>query len=347
MPAPLPSLRSLASTLGLSHNTVALALRGDPRVTPSTAARVLALATRVGYRSNPLVSRIFSEVRRHRCIEVAEELFFVNCSPWRKPEDNETGGGYLTGCRKRAQQLGYSVSVWSLHPESTLTWPQLVRISHSRGVRGWLVWGIGFSPNELTLPGDVAFIAINYALQAHAINRVMPQHFLVITTALAELRARGYRRIGFILPDDINRTLYRQWEAAYYSHLPEAQRVGLFPLASTESLEAHTDRLARWLRAKKPDAILTWHHTLPEWLRANGWRVPQQCAVADVDLPQKSKASGIDQGNERIGAVAVDCLGMLITNRSFGPREITQTLQIKPVWRDGNTVLLRRKTASC
>src|SRR5690606_10532562 len=54
----------IADAVGVHLSTVSLALRNDPRLPEETRARIRAVAQKLGYAPNPLVSLLMSRVRR-------------------------------------------------------------------------------------------------------------------------------------------------------------------------------------------------------------------------------------------------------------------------------------------
>ena len=58
---PRPSLRDLAAELGLSHTTVSLALRRDPRIPAATRQRVEKAARASGYQADATVSILMAD----------------------------------------------------------------------------------------------------------------------------------------------------------------------------------------------------------------------------------------------------------------------------------------------
>jgi LacI family transcriptional regulator len=57
-------MSQLAARLGVSKNTISLALRHDPRVSAPTRQRVQRLAEQLGYAKNPVVAQLMAELRK-------------------------------------------------------------------------------------------------------------------------------------------------------------------------------------------------------------------------------------------------------------------------------------------
>ena len=61
-----PTLRSLAQAAGVSATTMSHALRGNSEVSAATRQRLTRFALARGYRPNPLVAAVYSQVRTRK-----------------------------------------------------------------------------------------------------------------------------------------------------------------------------------------------------------------------------------------------------------------------------------------
>lgn len=121
-----PSLATIAAAAGLSRNAVSLALRNSPEIAPSTRARVQALAEKMGYRPNPLVTALMSQLTRGRsrwratiaCIDLRPEAYAVQRNPILLPA--------IRGIERRAQSLGFSLD-WHYPGRTATSVPACIR----------------------------------------------------------------------------------------------------------------------------------------------------------------------------------------------------------------------------
>jgi LacI family transcriptional regulator len=75
--APAPrrvTLRQIARTARVSVMTVSYALRDRPEVSPTERARLRALAEKLGYRPDPLLTHLMQHLRSHRRIKPTANL---------------------------------------------------------------------------------------------------------------------------------------------------------------------------------------------------------------------------------------------------------------------------------
>ena len=88
MPQSRPAtMQDVAQAAGVARSTVSLALRGDRSIPPATRDRILAVAKRMGYRANPLVSALMSALHARRTSHKHTVLAYVTSdpedAPWR------------------------------------------------------------------------------------------------------------------------------------------------------------------------------------------------------------------------------------------------------------------------
>ena len=78
------TLRDLAKHLGLGKSTVQRALSGHPSIKPVTRQKVIAAATKMGYRPDPFFSIVGSQKRKSRSngLPVA---YLCRKGPWKGP----------------------------------------------------------------------------------------------------------------------------------------------------------------------------------------------------------------------------------------------------------------------
>jgi DNA-binding LacI/PurR family transcriptional regulator len=63
---PQPTMAEVAKVVGVSKNTVSLALRGSPRISEATRKRIAEAAETLGYRLNPTVAHLMAQLRQNR-----------------------------------------------------------------------------------------------------------------------------------------------------------------------------------------------------------------------------------------------------------------------------------------
>jgi LacI family transcriptional regulator len=96
--------------------------------------------------------------------------------------------------------------------------------------------------------------------------------------------------------------------------------------------------LQRWLRAERPEVVLTTEPGIASRLRRERTAAGQPIGFAHLDLTAELPgASGIDQNNERVGAAAVDLVVEQLHSNAFGLPENPKTVLIEGRWVPGET----------
>src|ERR1700712_5330659 len=90
MPPPSPprgriSLRDIAAEVGVSHVTVSLALRGDPRIPAARRQEIAEAAERLGYRPDPMLSSLAAYRQAKKPMEIRSTVAWLN--QWPNPRD--------------------------------------------------------------------------------------------------------------------------------------------------------------------------------------------------------------------------------------------------------------------
>ena len=101
-------MKEVAREAGVHQTTVSLALRDHHSLPAATRARIRAVADRLGYRPNPLVSALMSVRRRGRASREGSTLAFLTAYPTRDGWRRSANYQYLfEATSARARELGY------------------------------------------------------------------------------------------------------------------------------------------------------------------------------------------------------------------------------------------------
>ena len=340
------SLRDLARLAGVSHATASLALRDNPSVAAATKARVCELAKEVGYQPDPML-RALAEYRRHKTrapyrATLAWFNFFAVERSTREPF------GYRAGAEARAAELGYRLDVFQ-PARSRESLRQLSRVLLARNILGILV-------PPLPTPGPLQFdftpfsaVAFGFSVAAPRLHCVASHQAYAGIQALRELRARGFRRVGFLISEDCDEVSRRSFLSGFLSEqrtLPAEEQVPVQIRPERGLTRAALDELRPWFRRHRVDALISHYAEVPELLEEAGLRIPRDIAVARLsvgeDLSQPyNRSAGIDQNEHEIGRTAVDTLASMLYYNERGVPAAPRTILIDGSWRDGETVIPR------
>jgi DNA-binding LacI/PurR family transcriptional regulator len=341
-----PTMQAVAAASGVSVMTVSRALKNNPRISAATRQRVQETARRLGYRPNPLVSVLMSQLRGSRRKQYRPTIVFLTAYPerdiWRKTQRHMLR--VFHGAERRCQQLGYELEpFWMAEPGMT---PQRVfRILSTRSVPGIIVAPPPEHFARFDFPWECfACSSIAFTLKDPILHRATNDHFHSIELLLQKLNELGYRRIGLSLRclDDTRED--HRWIAgltAYQFYQPVSDRVPPF-LTDAWTFE----RFEKWFRRHRPDVVIGLHSKMNQitWLRKMGLRIPRDVGVAFLDHAEgvDPLLSGINQNAELVGAASVDLVVEQINNNERGVPAKRKIVMIEGEWVPGATVRSRR-----
>lgn len=346
---PRVTMSTIAARAGVSKNTVSLALRHDPQIPASTRARVEAVARELGYTKNPVVSELMVELRKAGPAGYRRTLALLNAN--QDPQAfsrHPTIPAYVTGCRRRAAQLGYALDEFWLH-SADLYGEHLNRILRARGIRGLIVVGL---MKENRLPPRFSVTWQNHAVVVTGVRTREPtlsfacvDHHALVLEAMERARQLGYRRPALVLERGIDHLVDGRFSAGFWSaqqSLPAADRTA--PFLDIEAARIEPARFRAWFETSRPDVILTLHTVVREWLENLGRRVPRDLGIVQLERRRGcADWAGMDQHNDLVGEAAVDMLLTSLHNEAPGLPAAPRATLIGASWAEGATA--RRESA--
>ncbi len=317
---------------------VSLALRNSPKISPPTAARIRQFADELGYRPNPMVSALMTQLRQARDVKKPSVLAYVTAFPteegWRRQGPFVA---FHAGARRRAAELGYTLEDWWLRRPG-MTERRFCDILNTRDIHGVIVAPLPPGASELQLEWPrFASATISYSLAAPELNRASNDPFVAINVALRELTALGYRRIGLAIPEDSDIRVQQHFTASmlsYQQHIAVAERVPtLFQTApAARSFED-------WFQEHQPHAVLSIGGECLGVFQQLGLRVPQDVGFANLGLTADDREmAGINQYSDLVGAAAVDLVDAQLRRNERGVPRHSKTVLISGEWVPGPTV---------
>ena len=322
------TLRQIAHAAKVSLMTVSYALRDSSEVSAAERARIQALARRMGYRPDPLLTHLMQHLRSHRKLKTIANLAVLTTL--------EAGfvRRLLDGAAIRAERLGYHLDRISLKP--FLDNPRsLTRTLRARGVSGVLIAPVADPASYSSLLDWTQFasVAMTYSVVEPHMHRVVTHHFDNAIKAFSLQRQQGFRRIGLAMTSDMDFRANHSYSAAYY-HVTGAAGAGTLPFLFLD--EPNPRSIRRWFDRHRPDVIVAANaHQVTEFI-APALSAPARARTAFVCLDHDAthRVSGIDQLFETIGSHAVDTLvAQLHRNERGLPAKPTVTM-VEGQWMD-------------
>jgi LacI family transcriptional regulator len=336
------TMSTIALRLGLSKNTISLALRHDPQIPKETRRRVQHLADQMGYRVNPTVAHLMTQLRRSKSPRYQSPLALLNANL--DPDAfhrHPTIPTYVKGCRKRAAELGYSLDEFWLHDES-LDGKRLNKIFQTRNIRGALVVGLmkeNCLPERfLTTWQTFHTVVTGVRTREPALSFACTDHHLLALTAFQKAIELGYRRPALVLDHVIDELTDRRFSGGVQvaqAQIPSSRRTR--PFYFVEEARREPSLFYAWFEKEKPDVLLTLYNVVRHWLqdRRDVGMIQLEWRVQSPDW------AGMNQHNDLVGEAAVEMLINLIHNNDPGIPRFPRATLIGNTWVEGKTARAR------
>lgn len=334
---------TVARAAGVHQTTVSLALRDHPRIPQETRDRIKAIATKLGYRTNPYVSAFVASRHRGRRIRRAT-LGYVTAD---KIEHGGRGAisdyaDLYSGAKQRAEELGYGIDhLWLGDPK--LTSARFHQITETRNIHGLLIAPMAVKSHTLDIDWRrFAVVAYGFSMSEPHVHRVVPDFYHSMIDLLGRCRAAGYRRIGLVLDNNSDRKNDHLWLAPFIAEprfTPGATSVEplLLPAAWDGQL------FDEWYASQKPDVIVALNKVFRKvevWAQARNLKTGRDLQLVMLNVtenPGERGSAGVYLDRRRAGAACVEQLAAMLNRNEKGIPSSPHTLLIETGWSSGPT----------
>jgi LacI family transcriptional regulator len=343
MPQRQITLREVAQKAGVSIMTASRALRNQANVTAETRDRVQKAAAQLGYRPNPLVAALMSYRRASRVIEDTLTIAFITNFPrrdgWRKLQINED---FYYGAAEACLRHGYKLEEFWLR-EPDMTAKRLSSILYSRNINGLLVAPLPVALGHMRLEWEkFSAVALGYSLAWPRLHRAVNHQFRSMRMALRRLRKMGYTRIGLALRSSIDERVEHHYTGGFLADQQRLSPRERFPLHVVQDRIWNERAFASWFNKHRPDAVVTHHEEVLEWLTRLKVKVPDEVGLVHLNCPDQSgRLAGVYQNGPEVGAAAADFLVAMIQRNEAGIPDLAHTILVDGTWIDGETLVSR------
>jgi DNA-binding LacI/PurR family transcriptional regulator len=331
-------MQDIADRGGVSRMTVSLALRNDPRLAEKTRLRIQRLAEQMGYRPNPLVSALMTNLREGRKTGQKVRIGFVAHDRFRKVAALRP---FMEGAARRAEELGYHIERFWIGRDGAGA-RQLSRILYTRGVSGILLSPL-YEP-EATLEFDWSLFAvgaIGYSMQSPGLHRAVNHHLHSMSLAVRQLHQAGYRRISLALPQSQDVRVEHNWLAGFLMQ----QHLFSDPPSYPAVLLAHEwneSVFSRWFLEHRPDAVISIQLEVLDWLKRLKVDVPGDTGFVHLNWePEYGPIAGVNQRSDLVGAAALELVVNQLHCNERGVPIHPRVVLIEGEWVEGTTVAPR------
>ena len=329
----------IAKALGLSQSTVSIGLKGDTRVARKTREAIERKAEELGYVPDPQLRALSQYRSQSRERQIVAEIAWMTNFPTKDGWKSKMCLAYRRGASRRAAELGYQLyDFWLADPD--ISHKRLKQILLARGIRGLLLAPQAHFRTKLEFDlSGLAAVTFGYSLQSPALHVVTNYQHHSVRLAYRSLMNLGYKRIGMLLNDGVDRRVDRNFSGGYHSMNPSGMDADfiqphLFEIFDVADFE-------KWFNRWKPDAVIVTggsSEQLQEWLDKKGLKAGTDLAYAELNLSRDDGSiAGVNQQQELTGRAAVNVLDSLLTQFEYGiPENPLQTL-VEGVWMDGES----------
>jgi DNA-binding LacI/PurR family transcriptional regulator len=332
------TMKEVAAAAGVSAATVSRALGMDPQIPEATRMRIRKMATKLGYRPDPLLSAF---ARRRRSTSAGAEVTtlayvtnFPTSDEWRA---NPFYAPMFQGATDHALRNGYKLEHFWLR-ESGMTGERLSRILYNRGIVGLIVAPTPAARSRLSLDwARFSCVTIGYSLLRPDLHRVNPHHFHALLSADRKLRRLGYSRIGFCIYEGTSGRVDDLWLAGA---LLTQRRHPDSPLKVFPPTDDTRHRIADWALTERLEVVVSDNSQALGELRRRGIRSPGDIDFATLNwVKSEPEIAGINQRPAAIGAAAVDLAIAQIRRNERGIPEIPVTSMVEGAWVNGPSLI--------
>ncbi|HEU5077996.1 MAG TPA: LacI family DNA-binding transcriptional regulator [Opitutaceae bacterium] len=333
--------QDIAKRAGVHRATVSMALKGHPHIPPETRERILKIAAELGYSPDPMLSALAAYRSRQRPATFHGTLAWLTNSAhgfnWRDRNLRPHFSDYFEGAAAQAKRYGFQLEVFDFNAPG-MTPTRLAKILESRGVSGVLLCPQPRPETNLDFPWqNFSAVTFGYTLATPRLHTVSATQYRAMRQTVHEVRAAGYRRIGLALDGDHDLRTDHNYLAGY---LVEQHLAGnASPVPTLNAPYTDQGAVLQWLRAHKPDAVVTGNYHFLDVLRSIGWKVPEEIGVACPLLPSaQTELAGVIENSPGIGSVAVDFLIGMIHRQERGIPANPQRIHVEGHWLPGKTI---------
>ena len=341
-----PTLQTIADMTGLSRSTVSRAMRNDPMQSRKTCERVQKLAQEIGYRPSPMVSALMSQLKRTRKTTTTGIIGLIDLFPekngWKKWRSLPP---FIEGCKSRAEAYNYKLEhFWLGQPD--LTPKRLYTILRSRGIIGLVV--IPMFEMNAHMDMDITHFAcatMGYSVKSPQMHRAARDYTKDIKIAIEKLSRLGYKRLGLVVPSQIEHLNEFHWSAGlltYQQSIPKTRRIPVLMTSffhENKGLKQAKSEFKEWYLKNKPDVILSYHDYVPKFLKQLGRSIPKDVGYVDLmHIKPDANFAGIHLDGQHVGGATIDLVIDQINRNEQGEPDFAKLTLVHGSWLDGDSV---------
>ena len=345
-------LKDIAERAGISKAAVSLALAGSKKVSIQTRRKIRALADKLGYKRNPIISSVMSQIKSGGEKKFLETIVLINANKAKDaPQKYPIFSKYIDGVKFESAEIGYAVyEIWLY--EKSLGAQRLETILNSRGIRGGIIVG---HADDTTLPSKFSniwskfkFVSAGIRTRNPVFDFISADKFLIAHFATANIIKSGYKRPALAIDEHIDEVVEGRFIGGFLRAqlaLPESARIP--PFLEVSKARRNPKAFFEWISKNKPDAIFSISNTTSEWLETPEISGKISPSIDIIQLERRSESGewlAIDHNYELVGRLAVRKLFEILNAPQTSMRTPTATI-VQPDWNKKLLIAKPRNTA--
>lgn len=345
----LPVMADIAKMVGVSKNTVSLALRNSPLISSKTKRKIFAAARRLGYQKNDTFSKFMSEIKMSGLRRYRETIALINANE--NPDaflTHPTIPTYVAGIRRAVEREGFAINeFWMFDPD--LDARSFERILRTRGIRGGIITGL-MDNNRLPkkfdgIWRDFEFVITGVRTYEPTLNFAVADHFLIAYKATLQALQHGYNRPALVLDRKIDELIEGRFTGGFLRaqlSMPSCDKIE--PFFDVKEASENRSLFIKWFKKNKPNALICLYNSVRKWVDELGIKVPEDVGLIQLERRDpESEWAGLNQRNDLVGESAVERLSQLLYSPSGGKENALTATLVSPEWVESKTVCMQKK----
>lgn len=334
-------LRDVALEAGVSVAAASQAVNHTGTLATQTRERILAVADRLGYRRDPVLSELAARRFRQDGASSYKKLALISLVSGNRrlmalPEFP------LQTAQALGSRLGLEIEPHTVFSKETEL-DKYLQVLHHRGVEGILFGSLETGARfDSALWNRFCVLGVGDITPSFPFHKVETDWGHSVRVCFAKLREASCQRIGILLIGGTAPTYQDKVRlGAYLSEVAAADGVASLPPFYEDRSDADRETsFMNWFRRHRPDGLIAWPLGPVLSLRASGVRLPEDCRVAMLlARPGHADYAGL-AGMERDLRTTTDLRLRLMfdqlrhSERGRPAHAITHRIQLR--WRDGD-----------
>ena len=343
-------MKDVARKFGVHTTTVSLALRNSPKLPIATRQKIQALAKKMGYHQDPMLSALTAYRSNLATSKTQPTVAMIFDFKESKELDlaSISYRNFLEGATRKAEELGYKLQPFFFEgPSRAAEGRRIGRMLISRGIKGVIL--CAFRPRTISFQLDWDQFSVVQIESQHlslSLHSISTDQVMMAREAVRRALRQGYRRIGIAVGREEEIYLDHAFTVGFHGEIglhPELEPAAPLLLDNGQSMEDFGRVLGRWIQQYKIEVVISNWTNVMNALEMTGADLTDGPIVIEIGVaPGQSVFGGMTQRDMVVGERSMEQLAMLLKTNQTGCVEMPNRILIPGVWLDGTRPLGRK-----